>query len=58
MAQLTGRYTGSVESQMEHDLALLRDIPHGDADGHTTALDRVVRETFTSDFWSSPCPTR
>ncbi|MER6111431.1 GmrSD restriction endonuclease domain-containing protein [Streptomyces hirsutus] len=56
MAQLTGRYTGSVESQMEHDLALLREIPHGDADGYTTTLDRVVRETLTSDFWTITLP--
>jgi hypothetical protein len=56
MAQLTGRYSGSVESQMEQDLALLRDLTPGDAHGFTTALDRVVRETLTSDFWSITLP--
>ncbi|WP_344417199.1 GmrSD restriction endonuclease domain-containing protein, partial [Streptomyces glomeratus] len=56
MAQLTGRYSGSVETQMEQDLALLRDLKPGDTRGFTTALDRVVRETLTSDFWSITLP--
>ncbi|MFE1328732.1 DUF262 domain-containing protein [Streptomyces sp. NPDC058741] len=56
MAQLTGRYSGSVESQMEQDLALLRNLTPRDAHGFTTALDRVVRETLTSDFWSITLP--
>lgn len=56
MAQLTGRYSGSVESQMEQDLALLRNLTPRDAHGFTTALDRVVRETLTSDFWNITLP--
>ncbi|MFI6359057.1 DUF262 domain-containing protein [Streptomyces sp. NPDC050743] len=56
MAQLTGRYSGSVETQMEQDLALLRDLKPADPRGFTTALDRVVHETLTSDFWSITLP--
>lgn len=56
MAQLTGRYSGSVETQMEQDLALLRDLRPGDAYGFTAALDRVVQEVLTHDFWTITLP--
>lgn len=56
MAQLTGRYSGSVETQMEQDLALLRELRTGDSHGFRTALDRVVRETLTTDFWNITLP--
>ncbi|MFE4956205.1 hypothetical protein ACFRCW_19395, partial [Streptomyces sp. NPDC056653] len=56
MAQLTGRYSGSVETRMEQDLALLRDLRPGDAYGFTAALDRVVQEVLTHDFWTITLP--
>ena len=58
MAHTTGRYTGSSETQIEADLTRLREIPDGDADRFCETLDRIVRDTFTSDYWEITLPNR
>lgn len=49
MVNLTGRYTGSPESNMEFDLAQLRGVKTPDA--FVAALEKVIRGKLTSDFW-------
>lgn len=58
MAHTTGRYTGSSETQIEADLNRLRDLRDGDSDGFCELLDRVVRDTFTADYWDITLPNR
>ncbi len=54
MCSLTGRYTGSPESNLEFDLARLRDVE--DATGFVHTLDQVCDAALTSDFWSITLP--
>ena len=54
MCSLTGRYTGSPESDLEFDLARLREV--GDAAGFVRTLDQVCDAALTSDFWSIRLP--
>lgn len=54
MCSLTGRYTGSPESDLEFDLARLRDVQ--DAAGFVQTLDQVCDAALTSDFWSITLP--
>ena len=54
MCSLTGRYTGSPESDLEFDLARLRAV--GDAAGFVRTLDQVCDAALTSDFWSITLP--
>lgn len=56
MAHLTGRYSGTFESQGERDFAQLRDLAEGDADGFCEVLDRIIEDTLTSDFWAITLP--
>lgn len=56
MASITGRYSGSFESQVGHDLGLLPDRATGTADDFTRRLDHVVNETLTGDFWDIALP--
>ena len=56
MAQLTGRYTGSAESQLSKDLSRLELVATGDADGFVKALDEIVDSEMTSDFWRFGMP--
>ena len=58
MAHTTGRYTGSSETQIEADLNRIRALKNGDADGFCELLDRIVRDTFTKDYWEITLPTR
>jgi len=55
MVTLTGRYTGSPESAMEFDLAMLRDVKGADAFG--AVLSRVCDEALTNDFWTINLPS-
>jgi len=55
MASLTGRYTGSPESDFEFDLAGLRPIQ--DPEEFVTHLDRICEATLTNDFWAITLPT-
>ncbi|GIF04595.1 GmrSD restriction endonuclease domain-containing protein [Actinoplanes siamensis] len=56
MAHTTSRYSGSFETQVERDLALLADVQPGDADGFAAVLDRIVDDTLTTDFWDITLP--
>lgn len=51
---LTSRYTGSSESEMEADLANLRNV--SDADGLLAYIDRTIASSLTSDYWSITLP--
>ena len=58
MAHTTGRYTGSAETQLEADLNRIGGLPTGDPDKFCETLDRVVRDTFTQDYWEITLPNR
>lgn len=54
MASLTGRYTGSPETKMEQDLALLRGMKSGQE--FVQLVDRTIEDTFTEDYWNINLP--
>ncbi|MFN8132603.1 MAG: DUF262 domain-containing protein [Solirubrobacteraceae bacterium] len=54
MATITGRYSSSPESQVESDLARLRDI--STPDEFISVLDSVIDDTLTNDFWEITLP--
>ena len=58
MAHTTGRYTGASDSQIEADLNRIRPLKNGDTDGFCEMLDRIVRDTFTKDYWEITLPNR
>lgn len=58
MSHTTGRYTGSSESQIESDLNRLKEIDDGDADAFCSLLNRIVKDTFTNDYWEITLPNR
>ncbi len=54
MVTLTGRYTGSPETQMEQDLALLRGKNSGE--DFCQVLEQQISQVFTEDYWSVTLP--
>lgn len=54
MSSITARYSGSFESQMEKDLALMKGVTT--ADDFCRLVDQVVTDTLTADFWSITLP--
>jgi len=54
MAALTGRYTGSPESRMEQDLALLREAYS--ADDFLRILNQQIEAVLTRDYWEVTLP--
>jgi hypothetical protein len=54
MSSLTGRYTGSPESAMESDLAMIRSADT--AERFLVALQSACDIALTSDFWSVTLP--
>lgn len=54
MSSITARYSGSFESQMEKDLALMKGVTT--ADEFCRIIDQVVTDTLTADFWSITLP--
>lgn len=54
MTAMTGRYTGSPETQMEADLLRLRNVKG--ANGFVSALDGIINDTLTGDFWNVTLP--
>lgn len=54
MSTLTGRYTGSPESDMEFDLARFRGVENPDE--FVSILDGICDNTLTGDFWSITLP--
>ena len=55
MSAITGRYTGSPESQMEFDLARFRGLES--AEQFAGVLTEICDSTLTPDFWSITLPT-
>lgn len=59
-SSLTGRYTNSPESAMDSDLNRLPDRSRLEAGSHaaafSTALERILQGTLTSDYWSITLP--
>lgn len=51
---LTGRYTDSPETQMEQDLAHLREVK--DAAGFVALWRKMIGDTLTGDFWRTTLP--
>lgn len=56
MAHTTSRYSGSFESMFERDLATLAGVSTSDRDGFVAALNRIVDDTLTTDFWAITLP--
>jgi len=56
MTALTGRYTGSSESRMEQDLAMLRG--GRGPESFAAALEREIQAVLTPDFWSVTLPNQ
>lgn len=54
MTVLTGRYTGSPESRMEQDLALLREART--ADDFVRVLNQQIEAVLTRDYWEVTLP--
>jgi len=54
MAALTGRYTGSPETRMEQDMALLRGTTT--ADDFMSVLDQQIAAVLTRDYWEVSLP--
>ncbi|MCT1641328.1 GmrSD restriction endonuclease domain-containing protein [Dietzia cinnamea] len=54
MAHTTRRYSGSFETQLERDLGSLP--ASSDPAGFVHALDRIIKDQLTSDFWSITLP--
>jgi hypothetical protein len=53
-ASLTGRYTGSPESVMDGDLNRIKAVTDGK--GFVAALDEVIANELTNDFWMITLP--
>ena len=58
MAHTTGRYTGSHETQIESDLGRLASPGTDGGQAFCEELDRLVRATFTPDYWDISLPNR
>jgi hypothetical protein len=58
MSHTTGRYTGSFETQIEADLGRLTTHADGSGQAFCDELDRLVRATFTNDYWKISLPNR
>ena len=56
MSQLTARYTGSSESQIQKDLDRIEAVASGDAVGFAQVLNEIVDSQLTSDFWRYNMP--
>ncbi|MGD7732933.1 GmrSD restriction endonuclease domain-containing protein [Propionibacteriaceae bacterium G57] len=56
MSQLTARYTGSSESQIQKDLDRLEAVERGDAEGFVRVLNEIIGGQLTPDFWRYSLP--
>ena len=54
MSAVTGRYTGSPESRMESDLAMLRGV--ADPEEFAARLRQTCKVAMTTDFWEVTLP--
>jgi hypothetical protein len=53
---LTARYSGSAESVFEEDLGRVRDFQGDDSERFIRALDGVLDDTVTGDYWVRTLP--
>ena len=56
MSLLTERYTGSTETALEQDLALLREVE--DSEDFVSALGAQISKAFTQDYWEITLPNK
>lgn len=56
MSQLTSRYTGSSESQLQRDLDRFSILDRGDSGGFERIADEVIATELTNDFWEHRIP--
>lgn len=54
MISLTSRYSSSPETEMERDLARLREV--NSKDGFSNLLDRIIQDVLTDDYWTITLP--
>ena len=52
---ITSRYIGSFETQVEADLALLRDVTAPEA--FVAVLEKIMADDLTDDFWRTTLPS-
>lgn len=56
MAHTTGRYSGSFETQAERDFSTIAELVSDPKVDFVAAVNRIVDDTLTSDFWSITLP--
>lgn len=56
MAQLTGRYTGTSETQLQKDLDRIEQIEISDPLGFCQLLDGIIATELSVDFWTFRLP--
>lgn len=56
MSQLSGRYTGSAETQLQKDLDRLTAIDGNGSDDFVRTLETVIANELSDDFWSLRMP--
>lgn len=56
MAQLTGRYTGTSETQLQKDLDRIEQVEKSDAIGFCQLLDGIIAVELSQDFWTFRLP--
>lgn len=56
MAHTTSRYSGSFETQAERDFSSIAELAKDESVGFVGAINRIVADTLTSDFWSITLP--
>lgn len=56
MAQLTGRYTGSSESQLQKDLARIEEIQGRGPKAFSQLLEQIIDAQLTPDYWRYNLP--
>ena len=56
MSQLTSRYTGSGETQLQKDLDRIEQLPAGASKKFENLLESVIASELTEDFWAYRMP--
>ncbi len=56
MSQMTSRYTGSGESQLQKDLDMFDSLADGDAKGFERLVNQTIRTALTDDYWTFNVP--
>lgn len=56
MSQLTSRYTGSGETQLQKDLDRVANLISKDADAFVSTLEDAISTELTTDFWTYRIP--